>query len=122
MEVEVRLVHRLERGDQDREIFRQAAGHDRVDRGGVDGELQAGGGMGGDHGLGRAALEGQRGVDAFDDRRDDGKAVGPALLVAVVDGGEQIVRDLVDAGCGSGHAGSNCRVTGSLGPSKSRRK
>ena len=35
VEIEVRLVHCLECGDQDREVFRQAPRHDGIDRGGM---------------------------------------------------------------------------------------
>jgi hypothetical protein len=44
-------------------------------------------------------------VDAFEDGWDDGQTVGPTLLVTIVDGGEQIVRDVVDAVGVEGHWG-----------------
>ena len=103
VEIEIGLVHRLERRDHDGEIFRQAAGHDGVDGGGVDGELQAGGGVGGDHGFRRATFIQKCGFHAFDHGRDDGQAIGPALLITIVDGGEQVVGDIVDAVGVEGH-------------------
>ena len=97
--VEPWKFHRLEGGDQDGEILGQAAGHHRIDGGGVHGKLQAGGRMGGNHRLARAALIEPHRLNAFDHGGDDGQAVGPALLVAVFDGGQQVVRHVVDALC-----------------------
>ena len=63
----------------------------------MHGQFQPGGGVGGDHGLGRTAFERQSGLHPLDDGRDDRQSVGPSLRVTIIDGGEQIVRNLVDA-------------------------
>jgi len=98
MEIELRPVHRLEGRDQHGKIFRQASGHDGIDGGCMQGKVEAGRGMMRDHRVGWACVGREHRLHAVDDRRDDGQAVGPALLVAKIDGGQQVVRHLMDAG------------------------
>jgi hypothetical protein len=96
VEVESRLVHGLECGDQDWEIFRQAAGHDGVDSGRMHRQLQPGGGMGGDHRFWRPSFVGERCLDPVGHGRDHRQAIGPPLLVAVIEGAQGVVRNFVD--------------------------
>ena len=96
VKVEFRLVHRLERGGQDREIFRQASGHDGIDRGGMHRQLQPGGGVSGDHRLRWPPFVGKRRLDPVEHGRNDRQAIGPTLLVAVIEGGQDVVRNFVD--------------------------
>ncbi len=56
-----------------------------------------------DDGVGRPRIGGQHGLHAIDLRRHDGQAVGPALFVAEVDRGQQIVGGFVNAGRNGGH-------------------
>src|SRR3954451_16750243 len=52
--------------------------------------------MGGDHGLRRPPLVSKRRLDPLDDRRHHRQAVGPALLVAIIERSQQIGGDFVD--------------------------
>src|SRR5262245_18054862 len=105
MKVEVRLVHRLEGRNQHRKILGQAASHDGVYRSGMDRQLKSGGRVGRNHRLWGSTLESKRRVHALNRWRNNRQAIGPPLLITVVDGGEQVVRDLVDAGIAR-HGGS----------------
>ena len=98
MEIEARQIHSLEGGDQNREVIGQAAGHHGIDGEGVQRQLETGRRVRRDDRLGRPAFEGQHRGDPIDGRRHDRQTIGPALRVAVVDGGEQVVGDVVDAG------------------------
>src|SRR5262245_55255167 len=98
MKVEVGLVHRLKSRDQHRKILGPAAGHDGVDRGGMDRQLKSGRRVGRDHRLRRPPLVSKRGVHALQRWGDHRQTIGPAFLIAVVDCREQIVGNFVDAG------------------------
>ena len=106
-EIEAGFEHRFDGGEQDRHIGRQTAGHH-----GVDG-AHASGGLGparrhhADYFFGGAIrCARQHGLHQLIGRRNDGKAVGPVLLVEEVNGflpagGFDLVRDdgFVEVGC-----------------------
>ena len=96
MEVVAGLVHCLECGDHDREILRQTARHYGIHRRRVNRQFQAGRGMLGNHGLARAAFIEQHRLNPLHMGRHDRQAVSPPLFEAIVDGGQNIVRHLVD--------------------------
>ena len=105
MEVEVGTVHRLEGGNHDGKVLGQASGHHGVHRRCVQRQVEAGRRMPGDHGLWRPAVRGQHRLHPVDRRRHHRQAVGPALLETEIDGAEQVVGRLVDAGRERGHKG-----------------
>ena len=67
-----------------------------VDRGGMHRQLQPGGGMGGDHRLWRPPFVGKRRLDPVGHGRDHRQAIGPTLLVAVIEGGQDVLRNFVN--------------------------
>ena len=78
-------LHGLPRGEHDREVLRPAAGHRRVDGGELDGHAAVEMLQRPDHLLGTTVDGGEELVDQRPGGRHERQAVGPALLVAVLD-------------------------------------
>src|SRR5262249_9709586 len=77
-------------------------------------QLQPGGRVGGDHSLSWPPLVSKGRLDPVGHGWNDRQAVGPALVVAIVDRGQKVVRHLVDA------VGIEWHLPALLGPASRR--